>query len=492
MYKDNKNVEETGFLVARKGYIKELMTRFAEANEDAIAFSVYDGQQIIDISYKQFVNDILKFTGYFKENKIEKQHIALLSPNSYEWIVTYFAINASGNVAVLLNQDLPEDILQWQCNKADVSVICGEEAFLSELQTEFANFSYIPFGNMKAMNPISMDMVYSTEPDETVIMMFTSGTTGKSKVVEITSNNLRYSIKNFEEPYTINGVDRILTPIPLFHILGFLHIIETLNYYKTVCLGRGVRYLFMDMAVLKPSMLNAVPSVLESLFKLLKINTTEKERQKYIGNRLQVITFGGAILKSTVSHFLMDLGLSLYVCYGMTEVSSAAAWGALDKAHSDTAGRFCEYIQYRFHDGELLLTGPTLMKGYYKEPEETAKVIEDGWLHTGDLGYCDENGFFYLTGRKKNVIILSNGENVNPEEIEEKFGTCEYILECVVYGDNKGICADVYTEHQELAMKFIKKYNMDIPKYRQVYKVNCFDKPLPKTGSGKIKRKETI
>ena len=133
-----------------------------------------------------------------------------------------------------------------------------------------------------------------------------------------------------------------------------------------------------------------------------------------------------------------------------------------------------------------------MMKGYYKDPEETAKLFEDGWLHTGDMGYCDKDGYYYITGRKKNVIILSNGENVNPEEIEAQWGACEAIEECMVYSDGKGICADVYTTEPEIADRFIKAYNENMPLYRQVYKINYTTTPLEKTGSGKIKRKANV
>lgn len=468
--------------------LHDLLNRFSSADENAAAFSIYDGEKVTEITYRKFLLDILDAAGYFAENNIVHQHIALAAPNSYAWIRTFFAILASGNVAVLMNPDLPKDVLSWQCVKADVSMICGERT----LQEECGNTAAVPFVLLEQVkgSPLSVEKVYSAEDNETIMMLFTSGTTGKSKAVEVTASNFDYSIKNFEEPYMIDGMLRIMTPLPFYHILGFMHIAETLKYCKTVCLGRGIGYLFLDMAALNPDMLNTVPSILESLVKILKRNTSEQAIRKYVGNKLKLITYGAGLLKTSICHFLLDLGFDVYVSYGMSEMTCTATWSCIDKEHSTSAGKFCKFIQYRFENGELLMSGPTLMKGYYKDPEETAKVIENGWLHSGDLGYCDEDGYFYLTGRKKNVIILSNGENVNPEEIEAKFALCNAILESLVYGDGKGICADIYTDHPDEAIRYVKEYNRNVPMYQQVYKVNCVAEPLEKTGSGKIKRKE--
>lgn len=474
--------------MGNNGFIAGLLKSFFLAEKD-VAFSQYNGEQVTDITYQQFLDDILKAAGYFFDRKIKNQHVAIAAPNSYDWLVTFFAITASGNVALLLNQDLPVDTIQWQCEKADASMICGD-TFASGLKPE--NVQCIPFDALKGYAPITVDTVYSSACDETVLMFFTSGTTGKSKVVEITSDNLLYGMKNVAERYAIKEMSRIVVPAPFYHVLGFFGAVESLYFHKTVCLGRGIRYLFMDMAALNPTTLVAVPSVLEGLVKVLKNASTVEKQQKYLGRNLRIICYAGASLNKTAGTFLLDLGLKVIASYGMTEVSGVAAWCFMQREHIGTAGKICKYIQHDFQDGELLLKGPTVMKGYYKDQIETAKLIQDGWLHTGDMGYCDADGCLYLTGRKKNTIILSNGENVSPEEIEEKLRICPQILECLIYADSKGICADVYTENETAAADFVKEYNEGVPLYRQVYKVNYSATPLEKTGSGKIKRKENV
>lgn len=474
-----------------KGFMGELLLQLTKERVNPIAFTVYDGKQIKEILYSQFVADTLKVAGYFVHRDIIKKHIALAAPNSYDWVVTYFAIIASGNVAILLNQDLPKDILYWSCQKAEVSLICCDASFTSQYGARPFNVDAVTIDTLKNDAAITPDMIYSAAPDETIFMLFTSGTTGNSKIVGITSDNWRYSIQNFPEQYTMEGMERVFTPLPLYHIVGLLHTVKSLYFNRTVCMGRSIKYLFMDIPALNPTVLNAVPSIIETFVKRLQNAKTEQERQKYTGKNLQKLTFAGAALNGSIIQLLLAYGYKVTVLYGMSEISAAATWGAIEDAdHIRTVGQFCECTQHRFKDGELLLTGPTLMKGYYKDPEETAKIIEDGWIHTGDLGYCDEDGYLYLTGRKKNIILLSNGENVNPEEIEARFGECPEIMECLVYGNKKEICADVFTKNESAAADFIKKYNDEVPLYRQVRKVTYSSAPLEKTGSGKIKRKE--
>lgn len=245
-----------------------------------------------------------------------------------------------------------------------------------------------------------------------------------------------------------------------------------------------------DMPVLNPSYTQTVPAALESIAKLLKNAKTEEERQKCIGKNLKRIVTAGAASNPDACRDLMDMGIAVGNAYGMTETTSVGSWWELDANNLTTIGKPYGTTQMRIKDGEIQIKSPGVMKGYYKDPEATAAIIEDGWVHTGDLGYCDKDGNYYITGRKKNVIILSNGENVNPEEIEATFANCDAIEECLVYSDGKGICADVFTKERDTAAVFIKKYNRSVPMYRQVYKVNYTEEPLPKTGSGKIKRKE--
>lgn len=472
-----------------KNYIVELIGNFIGDKGNRDAFSIFDGKQIRNVTFVQFADDILHAAGTLKENRIIHKHIALIFHNAYEWMVSFFAIAASGNVAVPLNPDLPEEMLRYQIEKADVTVLCGEEAVMAQLKLDTENQRIWSWERDEKAAPISLEEVYRADQGETAVLMFTSGTTGKSKAAELTYENMFCSISGCEEVFFLPDVDRIMAVLPWYHIAGLRGTLAMLYRYKTLCIGRGSRYLLEDMPVLEPSYVFLVPMIVESIVKILKRACTVRERQKYLGSRLKRICIGGAGSTPAACRYLMEQGFVIDGGYAMTETTGVGTWGEWDETHFNTIGKLSEQLQYCIRDGELLLRGPAVMKGYYRDPEATAEVMEDGWLHTGDLVVCDGEGYFYLTGRKKNVIILANGQNISPEEIEEIFCGCYAIKECLVYHDGKMICADVCTDNQKAAAEYIKTYNEKMPLYHRVQKVYYSDVPLEKTGSGKIKRR---
>ena len=472
-----------------KSYFVNVIKQFASASGEKQAISVYDGLQVRSISYPEFADDILKVAGYFKANNICNQHIALIASNCYESLVVLYGIITSGNVAALLNPALPDDELRRQCVQADVSMTWSDKSTCFELRSALDDARLLSYDEVKLLAPIQFDDIHPAEPDKTILLLSTSGTTGKSKIVEISIKNIANYFDSYPAVDTLIGLDRLLWVLPLYHIGGVGSAMLALSRGKTVCIGRGMRYIFMDLNTLHPTYTIFVPVMLESLEKIYK-DTTAEERMKRFGGSLKRINVAGAASKPATCQYLMEQGLILETAYGMTETTGVGTWGEWTVDTIGSIGKVGKNVQCRIKDGEILLKSDAIMKGYYKDPEETAKVIVDGWLHTGDMGYCDENGYYYITGRKKNVIILSNGENVNPEEIEATFGACTAIEECMVYSDGKGICADVFANDPDSAATYIKHYNESMPMYRQVYKVNYSSEPLPKTSSGKIKRKE--
>lgn len=471
-------------------FIKQLLSRFQIAPEKAVAFSVYDGEKVTNITYRQLLSDVLQAAGYFMDNYIHRQHIGLVFPGSYQWYVTFFAVVATGNTVASLNHYLPNEMLSAQCKKAQISLLITDTEMWSQFQDLQADIPCLRCDHLTSSASVTIADLPFMAPEDTMLLMFTSGTTGKSKTVEITDEIMHYAIRNQDEIMALVPRERIYFTVPVFHIAGIKLALGSLHRYYVLCVGRGPRYMLMDMPKLNPTNAFFVPSMIEGIIRLLRKTSSEKERQRIFGDRLHNIALGGAHVKHSTCHYLMELGYQVEIGYSMTELTGDGTWGLLTESTVGSVGKTFGEMECRIEDGELLFRGPSVMKGYFQDQEETNKLIQNGWLHTGDLGYCDKNGTFYITGRKKNIIILSNGENVCPEEIEATLGECEDILECMVYSDEKGICADVYTMNPEKAQVYIQEYNVTMPMFLQVYKTYCYGEPLPKNASGKIKRKE--
>lgn len=478
-----------------KSYIGKLINGFASVEKEKAALLMYDGEKLTQINYTQLYHDIRCASAYFIKNGIKGRHIALISQESYDWIVTLLAVIASGNIVMPINPALSEDVLQWQCQKADVALVCSDERNIAQLKTIITDVEYLAFDKLGSASPVSV--IHDPEKDDTVIFMCTSGTTGKSKIVELTDENIGSGAMNAHteigktKEWEYSDTVSLFLPLPLYHIGGLKTLLSGLHHHHTLCLGRGMKYVYMDMPVLNPTHFIGVPTIFESLDKILKRSKT-MDWKKVLGQRLMNLYVCGAAIKESTAKAVLEKGMRIENLYGMTETMGDGLCCDLDEAHLSALGKPNKNVQLRIENGELLIKSAGVMKGYYKDPEETKKVIKNGWLHTGDMVRCDENGCYYITGRKKNVIILSNGENVNPEEIESIFARCPVVDEVLVYSDGKGICADVFTANQSETERFIKSYNDDVPMYRQVYKVNYQNEPLEKTPSGKIKRKVNI
>lgn len=473
----------------KRNYIREILERFAADDQNRIALKLYDGQQTEDISYSELAGKIRSAASTFRENGLSGQHVALVGTNSPEWIVAFFAIAASGNVVVPLNPALPTETVLLQCKQADVAVICGESRDISV----FAEmYPCIPYDMFRNRSPMQLEDIVCTDQDALTVLLFTSGTTGKSKAIEITCANMESSMKSAEGVFAEPDINRIMTALPMFHIAGIRGALAMLYRFKTLCIGRGIMYLFRDMPALMPDYISLVPLMVDSLIKIMRRTSASDLREKYIGANLRRICVGGATVDPDNCRYLMESGFVIDCGYALSETTGVGTWGKWDKDHFNTIGKISDELQCRIVDGELQLRGPAVMKGYYKDAEATAMAIEDGWLHTGDLGYQDHDGYYYLTGRKKNLIVMSNGEKLNPEELEKQFENCDAIEECQIwYHDQDSIlCIEVYTNNREAVQKNVEMYNEKMPLSYQIRRIFYRDKPFEKTASGKTMRKE--
>ena len=339
--------------MANNSFILDFLTRFSEADETQNAFCLYDGQQVSDVSYAHFCSDILKTAGFFRAKAIQGKHIALIAPDSYRWLTTFFGIMASGNVAVLLNPSLPGELLAWQCEKADAAYLCSEAEKLAQMHWN-PGLPQLPFEELLCQAPLTIGELPACEANDPLMLMFTSGTTGKSKAVELTSENLLVSCANIEGMYDGPTMDRVYPAIPLFHIGALRYVLASLQRLKTICMGRGQRYMLMDLPMLNPTGGVFVPAILESISKMLKRCKTDADRARYIGSNMKRFSFGGAVLKPSVAQFYLEQGFILEVIFGMTETACDGMSYRLDMAHMNSLGKLCGNMQAKLENNELL------------------------------------------------------------------------------------------------------------------------------------------
>ena len=470
----------------KNNYVQKLLRQFAEDRDNRIALSLYDGTQIVNVTYCELAKEILGVTALLRNRGMVGRHIALLGSNSKAWLVYYFAIVANGNVVVPINPGLPREQILAQCEMADVSAICGDGADISPF---YNDLMCMEFEKPSADETMALEEIAPVGSSDLTMLLFTSGTTGESKAVEITYGNMESSLRSEDGVFQEQGINRIMSVLPMFHIAGVRGTFAMLHRYKTVCIGRGAMYLFRDMPKLLPNYILLVPMMVDSLVKIVR-RTPEGELENFLGRNLKRICVGGATVNPDDCRYLMAKGFEIDCGYALSETTGVGTWGKWDDNHLNTVGKLSNELECRVEDGELLLKGPAVMKGYYKDPEATARALENGWFHTGDLGFFDEDGYGYLTGRKKNLIVMSNGEKINPEKLECYFQKASFVRECVVSYCDGVLGVDVWTNDPEAVAQLLAEYNTKMPLAYQIHRVTYRNEPIRRTAIGKIMREE--
>lgn len=465
--------------------LRELMLRWVNEYKDNIAYCLYDGEQVRNVTFQEFATDVLKVCRYYIDHGMKQAHIAMMASNSYQWLVIYFAALLTDNVCVLVNQGLDVTERIRQCTFADVTHVYADiplDDFILDGKKPIA----LTYAEMTAGEPADTSEIEALDEETLCTIFFTSGTLGLSKAVMISHKNviarMYQDIKNFP-------VTRTFIVLPFYHTAGLSIAMRLVVRGGMACLGRGIRYMFQDMKHLQAASFIMVPAIMEGFAKFLKSLPSPDVWPAFIGPNMKHLLVCGALPKKETNQFFTDHGFLTGTVYGLTETMGCGTTGLFDNHVVEGIGKPGVGTQLRIEDGELLISGPFVMKGYYKDPEATAQAIRDGWLYTGDLARVDEDGWYFITGRKKNVILLSNGENISPEDVEATLMECDAVIECMVYSIPKGICADIVTQNPEAAAAHVKAYNQRNPIYKQIFKANYLSEPLPKTGSGKIKRK---
>lgn len=482
-------------------------------------------KEIHERSYREMMENVVMIRKGLQKEGFGGKHIALIGASSVEWIESYLAIITGNTVAVPLDAGLPGEDLIDLINRSDSEALflspknqmlldgilsgCPKLKKIWMLQEEDAESSdekVVSLAELKKV--VGNSDVDSDRPaaDDIATIIFTSGTTGKSKGVMLTQNNLAtnvISVDYFAEPGTV-----LLSVLPIHH--AFCLVMDWLKGFSlgsTICINDSLLHLVKNMGVFKPSVMLMVPLMIETIYKRLASADPAIPKQiladNVFGGNLKIIFTGGAHLDPYYIDKFAEYGVGIYEGYGMSECSPVISNNMPECHKAGSIGKPLSNVEVAFDNGEILVRGSSVMKGYYKMPEETAETLKDGWLHTGDKGYLDEDGFLFINGRVKNLIILSNGENISPEEIEGKLALGALVGEVIVTGENNGLTARIYPDMDVAQAKgmdeesikkelqaFLDQYNKSQPTYRQITGLVVRKNPFIRSSTKKIKRQE--
>ena len=450
-------------------------------------------------TYGAFVADIRKMTGYLQETvaDLKGQRIAILSRTNYEYGVVTFGTMMAGAVIVTLNQKKTWPELEYELGLSEPALIFTDGidyGYAEELKAAYGD-KLRPMNAYEGSAPAAFEN--RIDPDELLMLLFTSGTTGRSKGVMLSEKNYFTAIKMYIDgqkvmpevaPKEMNQPFSHFTLVPMFHLSGFICYFVYGIQGWTLNLCADPRDMRRDMSMMHSDAMSTPPVLVEMIYNEIRRGNQEKL------NGLWNLSCSSAILDPQILHYLVEHGIYINQCYSMTEL---AGYGLLNVAqegeHLRALGKPDGFCEVKLDEtGEICVRGGAVMLGYYKDPEATAEAIDkDGWLHSGDLARVDEEGFYYITGRKKNLIILDSGENVSPEELEKLLGKCADIKECIVKEMGKKIGAVICCEpEKEQAVRtFVTELNRTLPLYKRISAVECTAEPLPRNALGKLLRR---
>ncbi len=497
--------------------IYEILRDSTEAYASLAAIRYLQKREIIEKTYGQMKEDVERFVYLLEQENLTGKHIAVLGASSYEWVVAYLGIVISGSVALPLDAGLAEEDLMDLLTRGDVDGFFADAAHTALTDTWRAQHTegkaFMLPALQETLAVLSLPDTWEAEfrekaaaadPDKTCTIMFTSGTTGKSKGVMLSQRNLANNVDSIQvdvKPGTV-----MLSVLPIHHAYCLsMDYLQGLSKGATLCINDSLLHLMKNMKRFAPNVMLMVPLMIETIAKRLKevnpLIPKKMVRKEVFGPNLTMIFAGGARLDPSYIEEFKKYGIDIFQGYGMTECSPVIATNGQFFDRPGSVGKALSNCEIRIKDEEIQVRGTSVMFGYYKMPEETQEALQDGWLCTGDLGYIDEDGFLYITGRRKNLIILSNGENISPEELESRFALDDLVGEIVITGDGNYLTAHIYpdaeyTEKKHLSAEKIEKrlqalldnYNKTQPTYRRVIGLDIRTEPFVKSSTKKIKR----
>lgn len=483
--------------------VYDMVTRCMEQefpDHVAIRYVAEDGKTVVEKKYREYAQDIRRMTAYLKAEvpDIKGRRIVLLSRNCYEFCVASFGIILAGGVLVTLNQKKNWEELEYELGLVEPVLILNDGidyGCRAELEAAYGP-KLRPMDCYKDTAP--GELTNCVGHDDLMMLMFTSGTTGRSKGVMLSERNMCASLHTYSEVAENWVTDRLpagqklplshMTLLPLFHMACFVCVMSYPPAGWTLNLCGDIRDFYRDLGLMHSDVMASAPVLVETIYKDMKRGRVSRL------NGLWDLCCSSAALDPKMLLELAQNGFVINQCYGMTETFGDGILNFTQvEKHMSAVGKPDDHVQYKLDEtGEICIKGDCVMLGYYKDPEATAEVIDaDGWFHTGDLARMDEEGFYYITGRKKNLIILASGENVSPEELEKKLALCPAITECIVKEKGQKICAVIYCpeDKQEEVRAFVTEVNRSLPLYKRISAVEFTAEPLPRNALGKLLRK---
>lgn len=496
--------------------IRDIVVYSAETYGDQDAIRYKAGKNEVESkSFTELRADSESFSRVLDALGEKGNHIAVTGMTSYPWLVTFFGTVNSGSVIVPLDVALPAEEMCELVDRSDASVFVIDEArkdvaaivkdrcpklkYLISMQKETSDDESLSFWQLLKEHAGSFD--FAPEPDQLCTIMFTSGTTGKSKGVMLAHRNLADNATCLDMKIPPRTV--LLSVLPIHHAYCLsMDILKALSLGGIICINDSLLHVAKNIKLFKPNMILMVPLMIETMAKKLESTAMlppKLIKNKVFGEQFHTICSGGAYLNPAYIDMFAKYGITILQGYGMTECSPVISTNVSWDIRKDTVGQLMPNCEGKSVDGELWVRGSSVMQGYYKMPEETKETLQDSWLRTGDLGYVDEDRFVHLTGRKKNLIITKNGENVSPEELENKIGENRMVQEILVRENEGVIEAEIFPDYDYVKKKHIKDvraalqkiiddYNQTAPSYKKVYSLKVRETEFDKTTSKKIKR----
>ena len=503
--------------------IRELLVKAEAAYGDCDAFRYKvknaDAQgkkvSVEKKTYTELKQDSERLSAVLSALGEENTHVAILGTTSYEWVVSYLGVVNGGNVAVPIDAQLaPEDICDLLI-RADVTTLIFDDskaAVADEAAKKCPGLLHLIGMNRtedeenvlsfwKLVSGQKPGYAHEPKPEDLATIMFTSGTTGKSKGVMLTHRNLAENATCLDMKIESGTV--IMSVLPIHHAYCLsMDILKGISIGCVICINDSLMRVAKNIKLFEPNMILMVPLMIETLAKKLEEASflpAAIVKAKVFGKQFHTICSGGAYMNPAYIDTFKKYGITILQGYGMTECAPVISTNLPWNSKVGSVGKLMPNCETKTVDEELWVKGSSVMQGYYHMPEETAETLEDGWLKTGDLGYVDEDGFVFLTGRKKNLIITPNGENVSPEEIENKLSESRIVQEVLVRDSEGVIEAEIFPDYEYAAKKKIKDmqstlqeiidaYNKKAPLYKRIVKLKIRETEFEKNTTKKIKR----